>query len=154
MEKATIDKIVPDISLKTTAGDLKLSELRGHNLVLYFYPKDNTPGCTAEGQAFRDNYRKFTARNTKILGASRDTLPSHERFKQKYSFPFELVSDPDEELCKAFDVIKEKKLYGKKFLGVDRSTFIIDAQGVLKKDFRGVKVKGHVEEVLAAIKAL
>jgi peroxiredoxin Q/BCP len=122
--------------------------------VLYFYPKDNTPGCTTEGEDFRDNHRKLRARKTRVFGVSRDSLTSHENFRKKHGFPFELISDPDEKLCKLFDVIKEKNMYGRKVLGIERSTFLIDENGVLAREWRKVKVKGHVDEVLEAIKAL
>jgi thioredoxin-dependent peroxiredoxin len=121
---------------------------------LYFYPKDSTPGCTLEGQDFRDNIRKFSSRNTCILGVSRDTLSSHEKFKEKQKFPFDLLSDEDEKLCSLFDVIKEKNMYGKKHMGIERSTFLIDEKGFLRNEWRKVKVKDHVEEVLEAIKKL
>jgi len=131
-----------------------MRELLGNNIALYFYPKDSTPGCTTEGEDFRDNYRKFRRRNTIVLGISRDTLSSHEKFRDKHKFPFELISDPQEKLCRLFDVIKEKNMYGRKVLGIERSTFLIDAQGVLRREWRKVKVAGHVEEVLEAVKAL
>ena len=124
------------------------------NLVIYFYPKDSTPGCTTEGQDFRDNYKKFKKLNTEILGVSRDSIKSHENFKAKQSFPFELLSDPDEKVCKAFDVMKMKSMYGKQYLGVDRSTFLIDKAGKVKREWRSVKVKGHVDEVLNEVKNL
>jgi len=126
--------------------------LRGKKVVIYFYPKDSTPGCTTEGQDFRDLHAKFKRQNAVILGVSRDSLASHEKFKAKQKFPFELVSDPDEVLCRKFDVIKEKTLYGRKFMGIERSTFLIDASGKLKKEWRKVKVKGHAAEVLEAVK--
>ena len=153
--KAKLDKIIPDLKV-TTTGDksFKLSELRGHKVVLYFYPKDNTPGCTTEGQDFRDAHGKFKRKNTIVLGVSRDSVKSHDNFKAKQSFPFDLISDPDEKLCNAFDVIKEKNMYGKKVMGIERSTFIIDEKGILRKEFRKVKVAGHVEAVLEAIKEL
>jgi peroxiredoxin Q/BCP len=155
MKKAKVGNVVPDITLEATGGKtLKLSELKGRNVVLYFYPKDDTPGCTTEGQDFRAAHKKFQRLDTEILGVSRDSIASHEKFKEKLKFPFDLVSDPDEKLCRAFDVIREKKLYGKTYMGVDRSTFVIDGKGVLRKEFRGVKVKGHVDEVLEAVKAL
>ncbi|MBK1720879.1 peroxiredoxin [Thiocystis violacea] len=146
---------IPDIALAAT-GDkhIQLSDYRGKNLVLYFYPKASTPGCTQEGQDFRDATDAFTAANTVVLGASRDGIKAQENFKTKQDFPFDLLSDKDEALCKAFDVIKLKKMYGKESLGVERSTFLIDAQGVLRQEWRGVKVKGHVDEVLAAAQAL
>ena len=121
----------------------------GKKLVIYFYPKDSTPGCTTQGQDFRDNFKAFKKLNTEILGVSRDSIKSHENFKLKQSFPFELLSDPDEEMCKAFDVMKMKSMYGRQYMGVDRSTFLIDEKGKIVKEWRSVKVKGHVEEVLA-----
>lgn len=145
----------PDCKLLTTGNkSFKLSALRGSHVVLYFYPRDNTPGCTTEGQDFRDYTAKFKRKNTIILGVSRDSLESHEKFRKKYKFSFDLVSDPDEILCKKYDVIKMKNMYGKKSLGVERSTFIIDKTGILRKEFRKVKVNGHVEAVLEAIKEL
>ncbi|MFV2056031.1 MAG: peroxiredoxin [Thiohalomonadales bacterium] len=155
MAKVTIGKRIPAFSSSATGGQpLKLSDLQGHIVVLYFYPRDNTPGCTTEGQEFRDAKAKFSRANTIILGVSRDSLASHEKFKTKQQFNFELISDEDESLCKLFDVIKEKNLYGKKHWGIERSTFIIDAQGILQREWRKVKVKGHVEEVLIACKML
>lgn len=155
MSKLSVGKPAPDFELPAT-GDktLKLSQLKGKNVVLYFYPKDSTPGCTLEGQDFRDNIRKFRARKTVILGVSRDSLKSHEKFKDAQAFPFDLLSDGDEKLCRLFDVIKEKNMYGKKVMGVERSTFLIDKTGKLRQEWRKVKVKGHVEEVLEAVKAL
>lgn len=152
---ATIGKKVADISLHLT-GDktVKLSDYRGKIVVLYFYPKASTPGCTLEGQDFRDAIFKFRRQSTVILGASRDSLKAQENFKEKQGFPFDLVSDTKEELCSLFDVIKMKNMYGKQVRGIERSTFIIDAEGVLRKEWRGVKVKDHVEEVLEAVKAL
>jgi len=153
MTMAKIGNKVTDIKLASTGDQIiQLSDFRGKNIVLYFYPKDNTPGCTLEGQDFRDNKRKFSARNTVILGVSRDSVKSHENFKSKQSFSFDLLSDPDEKLCKQFDVIKEKNMYGKKVIGIERSTFLIDENGVLVKEWRKVKVKGHVEEVLDELK--
>ena len=155
MSKVSIGKKVPAFTLPATGDQtIKLSALKGKNIVLYFYPKDSTPGCTLEGQDFRDNIRKFSSRNTIILGVSRDKLTSHERFKEKQSFPFDLLSDEDETLCNLFDVIKEKNMYGKKHMGIERSTFLIDEKGVLRKEWRKVKVKEHVNEVLEALKAL
>lgn len=150
-----IGDTVPDIEVPATGGRaLKASDFRGQNLVLYFYPKASTPGCTQEGQDFRDAAQDFAKANTAILGASRDGLKAQEGFKSKQGFPFDLLSDTDEALCRAFDVIKVKKLYGRESLGVERSTFLIDAQGVLRREWRGVKVKGHVDEVLAAAREL
>ena len=151
----SVGQAVPDFTA-TATGDqtFTLSAERGKNLVIYFYPKDSTPGCTTEGQEFRDAISAFEAANTRILGVSRDSLRSHENFKAKQSFPFDLISDPDESVCRLFDVIKLKKLYGKEHLGIERSTFLIDADGRLAREWRGVKVKGHVEEVLAAAQSL
>jgi len=155
MSKVSIGKKVPQFSLPATGDQtFKLSELKGKNIVLYFYPKDSTPGCTLEGQDFRDNIRKFSTRNTRILGVSRDKLSSHEKFKQKQQFPFDLLSDEDEKLCNMFGVIKEKNMYGKKVMGIERSTFLIDEKGILRNEWRKVKVKGHVAEVLEAVKNL
>ena len=126
-----------------------LSDYKGQNVVIYFYPRDNTPGCTSEGEDFRDNYKKFKKKNTQIFGVSKDTIKSHEGFKDKFNFPFELISDVDEKICKIFDVIKEKSMYGKKYMGIERSTFLINEEGKLVKEWRKVKVKGHVEEVLS-----
>jgi len=151
----TIGETVPDIDLALT-GDkqVRLSDYRGKNLVLYFYPKASTPGCTQEGRDFRDAFDAFAAESTTILGASRDGLKAQENFKAKQAFPFDLISDKDETLCRLFDVIKLKKMYGRESLGVERSTFLIDSDGVLRREWRGVKVKGHVEEVLTAVRAL
>lgn len=153
--KAVVGRPVPDIEMRATGGKIfRLGDLKGWNVVLYFYPKDGTPGCTAEGQDFRDHHEKFRKLDTVIIGVSRDTLASHEKFKSRHKFPFDLVSDEDEQLCRAFDVIREKKLYGRPHLGVERSTFLIDKDGVLRKEFRAVKVNGHVEEVLAELRKL
>ncbi len=155
MSQAKVGAPVPDLELSATDDQVfKLSDLRGKTVVLYFYPKDNTPGCTTEGQDFRDHYDEFNTLDTMILGVSKDSLQSHEQFKSKECFPFDLVSDPDERLCKAFDVIREKTLYGKKFMGIERSTFIIDKHGILRKEFRKVKVNGHVPAVLEVVKQL
>lgn len=150
--KAKLGEVIPDLYV-TTTGDkqLKLSELGGQNVVIYFYPKDSTSGCTTEGLDFKASHTKFKRQNAVILGVSRDSLKSHENFKYKFKFPFDLVSDEDEKLCKAFDVIKEKNMYGKKVLGIERSTFIIDTDGVLRQEFRKVKIAGHVDEVLDAV---
>ena len=150
-----MNRVVKDFTAQTTGDQtIRLKDLRGKNVVIYFYPKDSTPGCTTEGQDFRDRHAKFKRANTVIFGVSRDSLKSHENFKAKQSFPFELISDPDEKLCKQFDVIKEKKLYGKTFMGIERSTFLIDKDGKLRGEWRKVKVKGHADEVLEAAKAL
>ncbi|MEE4292867.1 MAG: peroxiredoxin [Xanthomonadales bacterium] len=146
---------VAEFSLPAT-GDksLSLSDFKDKNLVIYFYPKDSTPGCTLEGQNFRDRYAEFQAANTEILGVSRDSLKRHENFKAKQAFPFDLLSDEDEALCKQFDVIHEKNMYGRKVMGIVRSTFLIDGDGVLRAEWRKVRVKGHVDEVLDAVKSL
>ena len=150
-----IDTPVADFQAPATSGQtFSLAGLKGKQVVIYFYPKDSTPGCTTEGQGFRDHYAAFQAANTEVFGVSRDSVKSHENFKAKQAFPFELISDKDEAVCQLFDVIKLKKLYGKEYLGVDRSTFLIDKEGVLRQEWRGVKVPGHVEAVLAAAQAL
>ncbi len=155
MAKVELGKKVPDFELPATGNkSLKLSECKGKNVVLYFYPKDSTPGCTREGQAFRDNLAKFKRRNTLVFGVSRDSVGSHERFKEKQQFNFDLISDPEEELCALFDVIKMKNMYGKQVRGIERSTFLINAAGKLRREWRRVKVDGHVDEVLEALKAL
>lgn len=155
MPIAALGKAVPAFSVEAT-GDRKVThqDLKNHKTVLYFYPKDNTPGCTQEGQDFRDNYQKFARLGVQIFGVSRDTLKSHENFKAKYEFPFELLSDPDETLCKIFDVIKMKNMYGKQVRGIERSTFLIDEKGVLRREWRKVKVADHVDDVLKAVKEL
>jgi peroxiredoxin Q/BCP len=147
---------VPNSSHAATvpAGSISLADFKGKYLVLYFYPKDSTPGCTLEGQAFRDNYAKFKALNAEILGVSRDSLKSHENFKCKQAFPFELISDADESLCNAFDVIKMKNMYGKQVRGIERSTFLIDPDGKVVKEWRKVSAKGHCEEVLQTLQDL
>ncbi|MCK4865928.1 MAG: peroxiredoxin [Gammaproteobacteria bacterium] len=150
-----VGKKVPAFKLPATGEQtISLSSLKGQNIVLYFYPRDNTPGCTTEGQNFRDSITKFKRQNCIILGVSRDTLKKHENFKAKQNFPFDLLADTEEELCNLFDVIKLKNMYGKKHLGIERSTFLINDKGVLKQEWRKVKVKDHVEEVLTAVKAL
>jgi len=151
----SIGKAVPNFALPAT-GDksISLKDLKGQNVVLYFYPKDSTPGCTTEGQDFRDNHAKFKRQNTVVLGVSRDSIKSHENFRSKQKFPFDLLSDADESLCQQFDVIKMKNMYGKKVRGIERSTFLIDDNGKLRQEWRKVKVAGHVDEVLAAVKAL
>ena len=155
MSEVSLNKPVPDFELPAT-GDktVRLSDLRGKNVLIYFYPKDNTPGCTLEGQQFRDHIAEFEQLNTVIFGISRDSVKTHENFKNKQAFPFDLLSDKDETVCNLFGVIQLKKLYGREYMGVDRSTFLIDAEGVLRQEWRSVKVKGHVEEVLTALKSL
>lgn len=155
MAAPRMNRVVADFTADATRNkQVRLKDLRGKNVVIYFYPKDSTPGCTTEGRDFAALNDKFRRQKTVILGVSRDSLASHEKFRDKQGFPFDLISDPDEKLCKKFDVIQEKSLYGRKFLGVERSTFLIDANGKLRKEWRKVKVKGHAEEVLEAVKAL
>lgn len=155
MGKTAIGKKVPDFTLPATGDrEISLSDYAGKRVVLYFYPKDSTPGCTTEGQDFRDKINTFRRRSTVILGISRDSVKSHENFKAKQQFPFDLLSDADEKACKLFDVIKEKNMYGRKVMGIERSTFLIDEKGMLRREWRKVKVKGHVDEVLEAIKEL
>ena len=150
-----IDQPVADFEAPATGGQtVSLASLKGKQVVIYFYPKDSTPGCTTQGQGFRDQLEAFKAANTEVFGVSRDSLKSHENFKAKQAFTFELISDKEEALCQLFDVIKLKKLYGKEYMGVDRSTFLIDKNGVLRQEWRGVKVPGHVDAVLAAAQAL
>jgi peroxiredoxin Q/BCP len=155
MSAPAIGKKIKNFSRPATGDQtISLADFTGRNVVLYFYPKDSTPGCTTEGQDFRDHIDDFNAANTVILGVSRDSLKRHENFKAKQSFPFELLSDEDETLCQQFDVIKLKKLYGKEHLGIERSTFLIDGEGKLVREWRKVKVAGHVEEVLEAAQEL
>jgi peroxiredoxin Q/BCP len=150
-----LGKPVPDFSLPSTGNTtFKLSGARGSKLVLYFYPKDNTPGCTQQGSDFRDFHAAFRNTGTQIYGISRDSIKSHEAFKAKMKFPFELLSDADEAVCNAFGVMKLKNMYGRKVRGIERSTFVVDEKGVLAREWRGVKVPGHVQEVLNFVKAL
>lgn len=148
-----MNRVVKDFAAAAT-GDktVRLRDLRGKKVVVYFYPKDSTPGCTTEGQDFRDLHLKFRRANAVVLGVSRDSVASHEKFRAKHDFPFDLLSDPDEVLCRQFDVIKEKTLYGRKFLGIERSTFLIDEDGKLRGEWRKVRVKGHAAEVLETVK--
>ena len=150
-----MNRVVADFTCAST-GDkqVRLKDLRGKNVVLYFYPKDSTPGCTTEGQNFRDLHSKFKRQKTVIYGVSRDSIASHDKFRAKQKFPFDLLSDPDEKVCRLFDVIHEKSLYGRKFMGVVRSSFLIDADGKLRHEWRKVKVKDHAAEVLETVKAL
>ena len=150
-----LGKPVLDFSLPSTGNTtFKLSGTRGRNVVLYFYPKDNTPGCTTQGADFRDHHSAFAQANCRIYGISRDSIRAHENFKVKMKFPFELLSDPDEAVCGAFGVMKLKNMYGRKVRGIERSTFVVDQDGVLAREWRGVKVPGHVQEVLNFVKAL
>jgi peroxiredoxin Q/BCP len=145
---------VDDFEAPSTDGTFRLSDHAGHPVVLYFYPKDNTPGCTTEGAAFRDLHPKFRKAGAVVAGVSRDSMKSHENFKAKMEFPFPLISDPDEKLCKQFDVIRMKNMYGKQVRGIERSTFVIDARGNLAREWRKVKVPGHAEEVLEFVEAM
>ena len=149
-----LDTQVSDFELPATGTPFRLSEQRGKTVVLYFYPKDSTPGCTTEAQQFRDLHDEFAAANCVIAGISRDSLRSHENFKTKQDLPFTLISDADETLCQYFGVIKEKKLYGKPVRGIERSTFVVDAKGVLRREWRGVKAPGHAQEVLDYVRTL
>ncbi len=152
MGTVTVGKVVPNFKLPATGEkNIDLKSLRGRNVVIYFYPKDNTPGCTTESCDFGTLHDKFRKKNTVILGVSRDSLASHEKFKAKFEFPFDLLSDADEQLCGLFNVIREKNMYGKKVLGVERSTFLIDTEGKLQREWRKVRVKSHAAEVLDAI---
>ena len=155
INKVKIGEKVPEFSLPSTGNKtVELSELKGKNIIIYFYPKDATPGCTIEGQNFRDNIRKFSLLNTVVLGVSRDKISSHEKFKKNQKFPFDLLSDEDEKLCKIFNVMKEKNMYGRKFFGIERSTFLIDKKRILRNEWRKVNVKGHVGDVLQTLKKL
>ena len=145
---------VEDFEIASTDGTFRLSDQAGHPVVLYFYPKDNTPGCTTEGAAFRDIHAAFRKAGAVIAGVSRDSLRSHAGFKAKMAFPFELISDPDERLCRQFDVIRMKRMYGKEVRGIERSTFVIAGDGSLAREWRGVKVAGHADEVLAFVQSL
>lgn len=150
-----VGKKVPAFTAEATGGrKVSSKSLVGQPYVLYFYPKDDTPGCTTEGRDFAARYDAFRRLGVEVLGVSRDSLASHEKFKAKHGLPFDLISDPDEKLCTLFDVIREKSLYGRKFMGVERSTFLVDAAGVLAKEWRKVKVNGHVENVLEAARSL
>jgi thioredoxin-dependent peroxiredoxin len=154
MSKIAVGKQAPGFTLQGTGGEWSLKDAAGGSLVIYFYPRDNTPGCTQEGESFTAAQAQFKKLKTQIVGISPDTVGSHEKFKKKMGFPFELLSDPDKAVCKLYDVIQEKSMYGKKYMGVERSTFLIDAKGVLRQEWRKVKVTGHAEAVLAAVKAL
>ncbi len=154
MAAPAIGKKIPDFKVESTAGAWRLKDALGKKLALYFYPRDNTSGCTKEGEAFRDLNGEFRKAGTVIVGVSIDGVASHEKFRAKYEFPFHLLADPAQELCTLFDVIKEKSMYGKKYLGVERSTFLLDEKGVLREQWRKVKVDGHAAAVLATARAL
>ena len=155
MSQVAIGKKVPDFKLSATGGkEIGLSDFKGSKLVLYFYPRDNTPGCTQESKDFKSKVRSFAKHNAKIIGVSRDNIGSHEKFKEKYKFPFDLLSDNDEKICTLFNVIKQKNMYGKKVRGIERSTFLIDEKGVLRQEWRKVRVESHVSEVLEAIQKI
>ena len=150
-----LDQPAPELELPATGSKaFRLADAKGRIVVLYFYPKDNTPGCTTEGQSFRDLYSEFQNAGADVYGISRDSMKSHESFRTKMSFPFDLLSDGEETACKAFDVIKMKSMYGRRVRGIERSTFVIDREGVVRREWRGVKVPGHVEEVLDFVKSL
>lgn len=150
MSRISVGKQLPDFTAISTHGDISPSTLEGRCAVLYFYPKDNTPGCTTEAQDFRDRYQDYLAANCQVIGISRDSLKSHVGFKEKHALPFPLIADDNETLCNLFNVIKMKNMYGKQVRGIERSTFLIDANGVLVQEWRGLRVPGHVDEVLQA----
>lgn len=154
MQDITIGQAVPDFSVASTGGDFRLSDHRGQNIVLYFYPRANTPGCTQESQDFRDLAAEFAQADTMIVGISRDTLSAQTRFKEKHQMPFELLADTDEQVCRLFDVIKQKNMYGRQVLSIERSTFLIDGDGILRQEWRKVRVANHAAAVLEAVKAL
>jgi len=155
MVKVKLGEKVPDFkATATNEVEFSLSANIGKNIVIYFYPKDSTPGCTKEGEDFRDQFEAFSSNNAIIVGVSRDSVKSHDKFICKYNFPFDLIADEDETVCQIFDVIKEKNMYGRKYMGIERSTFLIDTNGILINEWRKVKVKGHVEEVLGALKII
>jgi thioredoxin-dependent peroxiredoxin len=155
MSKVAPGRKIPAFSADVTGGGkVSSGDLAGQPYVLYFYPKDNTPGCTTQSQDFRDRHDQFVAKNVTILGVSRDSLASHDGFREKQRLPFQLISDPDEKLCRLFDVIREKNMYGRKVMGIERSTFLVDADGRLAREWRKVKVAGHVDEVLDAVHSL
>lgn len=153
MSKLEVGSKAPLFSLKGTGGDWSLAQAAGA-VVIYFYPRDNTPGCTQEGESFANSFTRFKKSGSSIVGVSADSIESHEKFKKKMGFPFDLLSDPDQRVCKLYDVIQEKNMYGKKYMGIERSTFLIDVKGVLRQQWRKVKVNGHAEAVLAAVKEL
>ena len=153
MSKVKIGNKIPAFtSILDDGSNLKSTDLKGKYVVIYFYPKDSTPGCTKEGEDFRDFHKEFKKNDSLIFGVSRDSVASHEKFKKKYNFPFNLISDEEESLCNIFDVIKEKNMYGRKYMGIERSTFLIDKKGMLVHEWRKVKVKNHAQEVLDTLK--
>lgn len=154
MSQVELGKKVPDWTAESNNGTISLHDFAGKRLVLYFYPKDSTPGCTTQAQNFRDLVTEFTTENTVIIGVSRDSLKSHQNFITKQELPFTLISDPDEKLCEMFGVMKMKNMYGKQVRGIERSTFLINEEGVLVQEWRGLKVPGHVEKVLETVKTL
>lgn len=155
MSQVQLNQAIPEFTCATTRNEaLTLADLKGKKIVFYFYPKDNTPGCTQEGKDFTENFSAFEEANAVIFGISRDSIKQHENFINKFDFPFDLISDKDEAFCQLFDVIKLKKLYGKEHMGIERSTFVVDSNGILTHEWRKVKVAGHVEEVLAAVQAI
>ncbi|MDB6085478.1 MAG: peroxiredoxin [Gammaproteobacteria bacterium] len=154
MSKLVVGKRAPAFTLDGTGGPWSLDDAAGTHVVIYFYPRDNTPGCTQEGESFSGNFARFRKAGASICGISADSVQSHEKFKKKMGFPFDLLSDPDRRVCKLYDVIQEKSMYGKKYMGIERSSFLIDAKGVLRQEWRKVKVDGHAEAVLAAVKGL
>ena len=155
MSKVQVGKKVRDFkALLDNEETFKLSENKGKNLVFYFYPKDNTPGCTKEGEDFRDNYSVIKKLNTEVIGVSKDSVATHQKFIKKFYFPFNLISDENEKVCNLFNVIKEKNMYGRKYMGIERSTFLIDTNGKLIKEWRKVRVKGHVDDVIESIKEI
>lgn len=152
MTQIAVGQAIPPFTAASTQGDISQESLQGSKTVLYFYPKDSTPGCTTQAQGFRDHHAAFTAAGARIIGVSRDSLKSHENFSARQSLPFALISDPDETLCQLFSVIKMKNMYGKQVRGIERSTFLIGADGVLLREWRGLRVPGHVEAVLQAVR--
>ena len=153
MSEVVVGQAIPSFTATSTRGDISAEDLRGRYSVLYFYPKDNTPGCTTQAQNFRDLHNDFAAAGCQVIGISRDTLRSHEGFTDKQAVPYPLIADPDESLCQLFGVMKLKNMYGKQVRGIERSTFLVDPQGVLVKAWRGLRVPGHVDEVLQAVQS-
>jgi thioredoxin-dependent peroxiredoxin len=155
VSRPALNRVIADFKCAATGDQtVQLKALRGNKVVLYFYPKDNTPGCTTESEQFRDLHAKFRRAGAVVFGVSRDSIQSHEKFRDKLDLPFDLLSDPDEKLCRQFDVIQEKSLYGRKFMGIERSTFLLDEHGKLRREWRKVRVKGHAADVLEAARVL